>query len=209
MPDPRTAIVQAGYDAIAERYLAWGPAIGDPRERMLHELTARLTPGSRVLELGCGAGVPSTQRLAERHAVTGVDISAAQLRLARARVPEAELVHADLLELSFAPGSFDAVAAFYVLGHVPREHHAELLARIAEWLVPGGWLLASLGAGGCAGETEHWLGVEMFFSSHDAATNRRLLAEAGFTLAVDELVAMREPEGEATFLWVLGRTAGA
>jgi ubiquinone/menaquinone biosynthesis C-methylase UbiE len=207
VPDPRSAIVREGYDVIAERHLVWAPTIeGDPSERMLDTLMARLAPGARVLELGCGAGVRSTRRLAEHHDVTGVDISEAQLRLARARVPDASFIHADLLDLQFAPHSFDAIAAFYVLGHVPREHHAGLLHSFATWLAPGGWLLTTLGAGGIDDETENWLGVEMFFSSHDADTNRRLLAQAGFALAVDEVVTMREPEGEAGFLWVLGQT---
>jgi hypothetical protein len=43
----------------------------------------------------------------------------------------------------------------------------------------------------------------MFFSSHDAPTNRRLLTEAGLTVLVDELVTMHEPEGPATFQWVI------
>ena len=39
------------------------------------ELVARLPKGARVLELGCGAGVPDTQRLAARFQLTGVDVS--------------------------------------------------------------------------------------------------------------------------------------
>jgi hypothetical protein len=45
----------------------------------------------------------------------------------------------------------------------------------------------------------------MFFSGFDAETNRRLVREAGFELLSDELVWMREPEGDAAFLWVLAR----
>ncbi len=45
----------------------------------------------------------------------------------------------------------------------------------------------------------------MFFSSHAPAENRRLLEAAGFTLVVDEPVTMHEPEGPATFHWVLGQ----
>jgi cyclopropane fatty-acyl-phospholipid synthase-like methyltransferase len=40
-----------------------------------------------VLELGCGAGVPDTQRLASHFRVTGIDISAEQVRRARTAVP--------------------------------------------------------------------------------------------------------------------------
>jgi hypothetical protein len=45
----------------------------------------------------------------------------------------------------------------------------------------------------------------MFFSGWDAHVNRRLLREAGFELERDELVTIREPEGEVTFHWVLAR----
>jgi SAM-dependent methyltransferase len=72
--DPRTRVVQAGYDAMAERYQAWGAAVqGDPRDRFLDLVMSRLADAARVLDLGCGQGVPSTLRLAERFEVTGVD----------------------------------------------------------------------------------------------------------------------------------------
>jgi hypothetical protein len=45
----------------------------------------------------------------------------------------------------------------------------------------------------------------MFFSGYDADTNRRLLQELGFELLIDEAVTMHEPEGEATFFWVLAK----
>ena len=68
---------------MAERYQAWGARVqGDPRDRFLDLLMARLAPGGRVLDLGCGAGLPSTLRLSERFDVTGVDVSAEQLRRA-------------------------------------------------------------------------------------------------------------------------------
>ena len=43
----------------------------------------------------------------------------------------------------------------------------------------------------------------MFFSSHDAPTNRCLLTDAGLAVRVDEVVTMEEPEGPATFQWVI------
>jgi SAM-dependent methyltransferase len=113
------------------------------------------------------------------------------------------LVHADLLDVAFPPAAFDAVTSFYAIAHLPRERHGELFGRIAGWLRPGGRFLASLGAGGAADWTGEWLGVPMFFSSHDRATNRALLESAGFQLLRDEVVAMREPEGEVSFQWVV------
>ncbi|MDQ2737529.1 MAG: hypothetical protein M3Y35_02645 [Actinomycetota bacterium] len=45
----------------------------------------------------------------------------------------------------------------------------------------------------------------MYFSGHDAATNRFLLQAAGFTLDVDQVVTMDQPSGPSTFHWVLAR----
>jgi hypothetical protein len=63
--------------------------------------------------------------------------------------------------------------------------------------------LASLGVGDIPDWTGDWLGVPMFFSSHDAGKNLRLLAESGLDVIRAEEVSMREPEGDATFLWVI------
>jgi cyclopropane fatty-acyl-phospholipid synthase-like methyltransferase len=203
--DERKQTVQAAYDALGARFGEWGERIeGDPWARFVAELAARLPAGARVLDLGCGNGA-KISRLAARFEVVGVDLSEQQLRLARANVPEATFVQGDLAELDFTPGSFDAVTALYSLVHVPREDHRELFERIRQWLGPGGLFLASLSHVGGEDRTYEWLGVEMFFSGFDADTNRRLVRGAGFELELDELVWMREPEGEAAFLWLLAR----
>jgi ubiquinone/menaquinone biosynthesis C-methylase UbiE len=204
--DIRKSIVKEGYDTLADRFLAWGQRVeGDPRERFLTELAKRLHDGARVLDLGCGAGIPSTKHLAERFEVVGVDLSEAQLRLARANVPHARFIHGDASELQFADETFDAVTAFYAISHIPREEHAALFGSVARWLRRGGLFLASLGVGDLSDWRGDWLGVPMFFSSYDAETNRRSVEAAGFRLVLDEVVSMKEPEGEAAFLWVLAQ----
>jgi ubiquinone/menaquinone biosynthesis C-methylase UbiE len=201
--DRRKQIVQAGYDAIAERYLDWGHGIeGDPRHRLLDELMHMLPPEGRVLDLGCGPGVPSTKLLAERFQVVGVDISETQLQLASENVPNASFVLADITEVGFPAESFVGVTAFYSILHVPREQHAELIRKIARWLRPGGCFLGCLGVSGEEEEVD-WLGVPMYFSSYDPDTSRELFRDAGLELVYDEVIAMREPEQEASFFWVL------
>jgi ubiquinone/menaquinone biosynthesis C-methylase UbiE len=201
--DERKRTVRDGYDTLAPRFAAWAKAIeGDPWERFLAELASRLDDGARVLDLGCGSGV-KTRRLAGRFDVLGVDLSEEQLTLARLGVPEATFQQGDFAELNLTEASFDAVTAFYSITHVPREEHSALFGKIARWLRPGGLFLASLSANGTCDWTEEWLGVKMFFSGYDADTNRRLLLDIGLRLLVDEVVTMKEPEGDATFLWVL------
>lgn len=194
-------IVEAGYDAMAEHYVAWSARISDdPRAHYLSELDHRLDDNAKVLELGCGAGVPSTRALAERHDVLGVDLSQQQIDLARANVPAARFEKADMTALDFPEGEFDAIAAFYSILHVPRAEQPALIADIARWLKPGGLFLASLGIG-TPDVTENWLGVEMFFGSNTPARNRELLAQH-LEIVIDDLVTMHEPD-PATFHWVL------
>lgn len=205
MADPK-ALVARGYDQMALRYASW-KVEGNPAMRFVRELDSRLQAGADVLELGCGRGVPVARELAKRHRVTGVDISAAQVELARHHVPEASFIHTDYTELDVAPRSVDAVVAILTLNHVPRDEHAELLARIAVWLREGGCLLCSFGVDdGPDSIEDDWLGVPMFFSHFDAATNRRLVTDAGLDLVLDEVVAMdEEGHGETHFLWVLAQ----
>jgi SAM-dependent methyltransferase len=138
--------------------------------------------------------------------VTGVDISARQIELARAAVPEATFVQADMTALDVQPESLDAVVAFYSLTHVPRADLPVLLAAIHRWLRPGGVFLASLGAQDSPDEVEaDWLGAPMFFSHYGAKRNRSLVRNAGFEL--EEAVVEAEPEDrhDALFLWVVAR----
>jgi SAM-dependent methyltransferase len=208
--DPKR-VVAAGYDAMAERYLVWSDLQPSATRLQYLALSQDLIPiGADVLDLGCGAGIPMSATLATGRSLTGVDISAVQIALARANVPSATFVQADMTTLDFPPGSFDAVVAFYSLTHVPRAEHAALFGRIRTWLRPGGLFLASLGVEDSPDEIEaDWLGVDMFFSHFSARVNRRLIAEAG--LIVERAVVVAEPEDrhDARFLWVVARAPSA
>ena len=206
MSDPRTSLVGAGYDAMADTWEDWSSRVtDDPRHDWLEELLAVLPPDARVVELGCGNGTRETHELASRTRLTCVDLSVEQLRRARARVPNAAFVHGDLASIEFDVGSLDAVAAFYVLNHVPRELLASLFARIHDWLRPGGHLLATLGASDLPDWEGEWLGVPMFFSGHPPEVNLQLLRDAGFELVHEEAVTISEPEGAVAFHWMLAR----
>src|SRR5712691_8453956 len=157
-------IVARGYDAIALRYAEWAGQIDSPVMEWVRDLDARLDVDADVLELGCGRGVPTTRELARRHRVTGVDISAVQIELARHHVPEASFVHGDAMEVEVAPASFDAVVALFVFGHVPTEEQSGLIARIGLWLRDGGLFLGTFAAGDAGEAIEvDWLGAPMFF----------------------------------------------
>jgi len=206
MTDARTTIVARGYDALGEDYVAWAASFADPaRRRMLEAFSARMAAGARVLDIGCGPGVPSTKVLANRFEITGVDISETQLDAARRNVPEATFVLGDLMLVDFAPGSFEGVTAFYSIIHVPCEEHRQLFQRVSRWLVPGGLFLATLSATDDPDWNGDWLGQPMFFSGYEADVNRELVAAANFDLLIDDVMETQEPEGPASFLWVLAQ----
>jgi SAM-dependent methyltransferase len=199
-------IVREGFDALGERYLAWQlERETEPRLPYLQRFASELADGSRVLDLGCGPGVPATKFLAERFDVTGVDVSEAQLALARTHVPGARFVRGELAEVSFPDGSFDGITALFVVAHSPRAGHGALFRRIAGWLRPGGLFLASMPALERKDFVRNWGGVRMYSSNYDADTTRRLLREAGFELVLDELVALREIPDSPPYLWVMGK----
>jgi SAM-dependent methyltransferase len=199
-------VIETGYDAMADRFAAWQREIeGSTRFERVEQLLELLPECPEVLELGVGAGVRSTRLLAECGRLTGVDLSAEQLRRARQRIPGAIFIHADFTELELEPDSFDAVVAAYVLNHLPPEELAPLARRVARWLRPGGYFLATFGTSDNPGWRGEWLGVEMFFAGLPPEENRRLLEEAGLHVLRDEIETSIEPEGEARFQWILGK----
>jgi SAM-dependent methyltransferase len=202
MDDP-VEIVRAGYDTLGPTYLDWSARIeGDPRHE-LAAFTARLPDQARVVDLGCGPGLPTTRDLAERFEVVGVDVSPVQLELARTNVPRATFVESDLRTVTFPACSCDGVVALYSLGHVPRSDHPGVLRTIASWLKPGGLLLACFGAEDSSAWHGEWLGVPMFFDSLGADRYRQLLLTSGWSLVHAHVHTMREPEGDVSFLWVM------
>ena len=208
--DELKQLVARSYNTIAETHAAWASTVRtDERVRYAAELTERLPAGASVLELGCGTGIPTTRALAERFNVTGVDIAARHIELARQNVPSAQFIHADMAALDVAQASFDAIAAFYSIIHLPRAEHAGLLRAISGWLRPGGLLVATMGAAAEPGDIEpDWLGAPMYWSHYDSATNRALVEQAGLNIlsACEETA---EEDGQPiTFLWVIAQKAG-
>uniref|UniRef100_A0A9E7ZXW5 Class I SAM-dependent methyltransferase n=1 Tax=Bosea sp. NBC_00436 TaxID=2969620 RepID=A0A9E7ZXW5_9HYPH len=195
------SLVAAGYDEIADAYLErFG--VSAVRQRWMDRLSAHLpTDGGRVLDLGCGAGIPVAHDLAALgHAVVGVDGSEQQIVRARRNVPLATFIHADMCEVNFEPGSFDGVGAFYSITHIPADQQARLISKIATWLKPGGVFIASFGTGQAGEWTGEWLGTMMFFGHSGEEATFRLLADSGFRVVRSAVE--RQDNEDAAFLWI-------
>jgi cyclopropane fatty-acyl-phospholipid synthase-like methyltransferase len=204
-------IVSAGYGAVADRYAelerdhaAW------PRSRRIDDLIARLEQGARVLDLGCGNGVPVARTLADAGMrVTGVDLSAEHVARAASAVPKATFAVADMLGVTFPDESFDAVVSIYAIDHVPRERHLSVFERIHRWLRAGGLALVAIEDGDQPGVVAEWLGAPMFFSTFPAPEERRLAELAGLEVLEAEVESQMEEGVEVPYLWLLARRPSA
>ncbi|MHB2165859.1 class I SAM-dependent methyltransferase [Alsobacter sp. R-9] len=120
--------------------------------------------GPRILDVGVGTGL-ELPMFSPSSSVTGVDLSEAMLKRARARVlgerlaAVAGLSVMDATRLGFPDGSFDAVVAPYVMTVVPDPHATlEELARVVR---PGGGIVLVNHVAADAGPraaVERWLG---------------------------------------------------
>jgi SAM-dependent methyltransferase len=101
---------------------------------------AGVTAGTRLLDVGCGAGL--TLRLAaDRGAdVSGLDAAEGMVTHARRRVPGAPVVQGEIEQLPYADASFDVVTGFNSFQYATRP--AAALAEAARVVRPGGRVLA-------------------------------------------------------------------
>jgi SAM-dependent methyltransferase len=201
--DPKR-IVARGYDEVAERYLEWHAGPDATTAWFLDEVDARTPGGAVVLDLGAGAGVPVTRRLARGRDVIALDISWRQLSLARSLVPDARLVMADVTNLPVRFSAVDAVVAFYCFVHVPKAEQPPTLRAAASCLRPGGVFAANFGTGGSDDSIEgDWLGVPMFFASHSPQQNDDMVRDAGLQIQLSEVRSIEEDGESVEFHWII------
>jgi 2-polyprenyl-3-methyl-5-hydroxy-6-metoxy-1,4-benzoquinol methylase len=199
-----TATVRAGYNKIAYRYLAQRTQDSED-VRLLSDFVKRLPANAKVLDAGCGAGIPISLILSERFHVVGVDFSQAQIELAKKNVLNAEFLCEDMTKLSFPENTFDGITSYYAIIHIPREEHESLLANFHKMLKPGGIALLCLGAENLIDDVdENYLGTRMYWSHYDTETYLKLLNACGFSIIWSRRVADETCEG-AGHLFVLAQ----
>lgn len=195
-------VIARGYDEVADDYAALeSPDDPWPRMRRLRAFVAALPRGARVLDLGCGNGLPATGELSKAYDVVGVDISPEQIARARTNVPTATFLCADARSLDFPAASFDAIAALYLVDNVPSDDYGALFSKFSEWLVPGGRILLSAEPGNDQGRIYNWLGVPMFINTVAIEDVVAQLEAASFVVEPVETESQREGGRDIEFAW--------
>ena len=143
----------AAYDASRSRALF--------EARWLARFAACLSPGARVLDLGCGTGEPIARWfMAEGFTVTGVDFATSMLDLARTRWPQGDWRQGDMRGLDLDE-TFDGIIAWDSFFHLRPDEQRTCIAHMARHLVPGGSVLITVGH--MAGETTGTVGGETVY----------------------------------------------
>lgn len=170
------------FDALAERYEEAFGRVPAQREA-LDWLTARLLRGARVLDVGSGTGRPTAEALAAAGcAVTGIDVSAAMVALARERVPQARFEQADVRTYTPGGDGFDAVCAFFPLLMMEQWEVAASLERMASWVAPGGYLVVATVPGDISSLPIEFMGHRITVSSLSAQEYTARIEAAGLEL---------------------------
>ena len=174
-----TTTTSAAYDQIAAEYAA-RPDLDQVMDNVRRRFAARLEPGARVLDVGCG---PAHDTAALRElglSACGLDRSRGMLAQARSRaVP---LLLGDMRRLPVGDGALDGLWVCASFLHIPRRDGPVVLRELHRALRLGGLLFVGVKQG----DGERWVehaGQRRFFSFYQQTELDRLLGSAGFAVA--------------------------
>ena len=129
------------YSRIAEEFSKTREYLPEERKDLLLQY---ITPGDKVLDLGCGNGRFSGVFQKDIEYI-GVDNSEGMIEIARKKYPGADFSVADALNLPFPENYFDKVFSFAVIHHVPStELRIKFLKEARKVLRPGGILILTV-----------------------------------------------------------------
>jgi SAM-dependent methyltransferase len=157
-------------------------------------LIQQLPDHARVLDLGCGTGLPTAKQLLDAGVeVVGIDESSVMLELAEQQAPGGRYLKRDIRELGDL-GEFDAVVAFFALLMMSRADIPRLLEKLHAHLRGPKLLLIAMVHGDFDFFPVNFLGAPTNVSAYPPDQLRDVVAGAGYeVLELTELEAEAEP----------------
>ncbi len=149
---------------------------------------------ARVLDIGCGNGLPITEAIVAADAqVVGIDSAPEMLARFRLNLPATPVVRGVAQTLPFADATFDGAVAWGVMFHLPQAEEVNVIASVARILKPGGSFLFTAGdVGDDSGDHIGIMnGVEFHYYSFTTEGYRRVLVDHGL-----QLVDFHKDQGE-------------
>lgn len=99
-------------------------------------ILARLMPGSKILDIGCGPGIETDAMAKRGFDSLGIDASKSMIARAKKEFPKRRFRTMDFYQLKFPKAHFDGFMAIASLLHVPKQKLPAVLKKIGYVLVP-------------------------------------------------------------------------
>jgi len=103
---------------------------------------AEVTSGKQMLDVCCGPGMIAAAAMERGAQATGIDFSAAAVKIANSNFPDADVREGDAQSLPFDDKTFDAVICGFGIIHVPNPH--KVLSEMHRVLKTGGRVAVSI-----------------------------------------------------------------
>lgn len=150
--DERLALVRSAYDVVAESYARMLPdaSMEAPEDRgMIEAFAAHVNGGStrQVVDAGCGAGRMARLLSSLGAGVSGIDVSAGMVEVARRTSPGLSFEVAELSNLPFGDMALGGVFAWYSIIHSRPGDLPQVFAEFHRVLAPGGYAMLSFQVG--------------------------------------------------------------
>ncbi len=132
------------YDSIFDWYVTErSPVIGLPE---IQKLSASLKAGARILDLGCGTGIPIAQFLIKTgFELFAIDSSEKMIASFREQFPRVPAACEKIQDSTYFNTTFDAVISWGVMFHLDRSAQEKVISNVARALNPGGKFLFTSG----------------------------------------------------------------
>ena len=165
------ATVRTTYDAVAESYAKLLPdaSFEAPTDRgMIEAFATYVTDGTRgpVVDAGCGTGRMTRMLASQGVPISGIDVSAGMIDVARRTYPELSFEIAGLSDLPFADGQLGGVFAWYSIIHSPPTELPRIFAEFFRVLAPGGYALLGFQVGEGHRHLTHAYGHDVSVEAH-------------------------------------------
>lgn len=188
-------MMKANYDLISQQWIEIRKELPTPDKVLFNEFIHCLPLNSRILDLGCGTGIPIDQLMLKHgYQVLGVDCSENLLESARSLLPEAQFIQAEL-ETYDIDSAYQGIILWDCLFHIPREHHEPILSKIYRALETGGAAIISSGGSdqNIPAFTGTMFDVEFYYDAYPVDDLVNLCKKIGFSILKQKLV--NKPDG--------------
>lgn len=137
--------------------------------------------GGKALDVGCGAGGRFVRVLqAKGFSITGIDVSAEMIALARENHPQHSFFVADICVWPSAE-KFDFIVAWDSIFHLPFEQQRHVVSKLCQLLAEDGILIYTFGDA-YGDHTDQWHGDTFYYSSIGINENLKTLIDNGLSI---------------------------